>query len=595
MAVLVARYLPQDGDGEPVILWKYPLPANRKITIGRAGAALNDKSDRSLSDREVFEGVSSSVPDESIRAISWRHATVTWLPGRSRMKVEIRTSPKRPSNRIYGPNKQTSDVLEVEPDQAFQIGPFTFTLAETEREYATQSIESARQGTGSLEDVLINGLTEVVSKFRPSDVDEQFHAQFVHGMRVAFPTAAEMGVVVLHTNSEIQFEACDPLVFSFSNTAVRTALETQDVVEYSRQASSESGFTSVAHIDWAVCAPIRSTRQGDARRAIYLSGGGGSSTLPQARQVAALFAEVYRSLTDLRETNTRYRALLKFLPKPVRPLVDKPNFDELLAPVERTVTVLFCDIRGSCSLSDPSDDLTFQWNSVVLQALELMSRAIVAQDGVIGGLIGDAVMGFWGWPTQYADQRARAIRAARAIHEGFQHTLARGNRVGSLGFGIGIAHGPAIVGRMGNFDMHKVDVFGPTVNLSSRLESMTKAFGVRVLADRVVLEEKLSDTLETDIGYRELARVVPAGFTEAIRIYEIFPDSAEKPAWSVLENYRKARVAFESGNWREAHRLLAKNPSDDGPSRFLAEWIETHKATLDALPKEEVGCIRFTK
>lgn len=594
MAVLVARYLPQDDDGEPAILWKYPLRANQKITIGRAGAAPEGTVEQSLSDREVFEGV-DSVPDHSVRAISWRHVSVTWLPGRSRMKVEIRTSPRRPSNRITGPNKQTGDVMELEPDQAFQIGPFTFTLSETEREYATRSIESARQGTGSLEDVLINGLTEVVSRFRPSDVDHQFHAQFVQGMRIAFPTAAEMGVAVLRPNGEIEFEACDPLQFGFSNTVVRNALKTQEVVEYSRQAASESGFTSVAHIDWAVCAPIRSTRQDDPRHAIYLSGGGGTSTLPQARQVAALFAEVYRSLNDLRETNTRYRALLKFLPKPVRPLVDRPNFDELLAPVERTVTVLFCDIRGSCSLSSPTDDLQRQWNGVVLQALELMSRAIVTQDGVIGGLIGDAVMGFWGWPTQYPDQRARAIRAARAIHEGFQHTLARGNRVGSLGFGIGIAHGPAIVGRMGNFDMHKVDVFGPTVNLSSRLESMTKAFGVRVLADRAVLEDKLSESLETDIGYRELARVVPAGFTEAIRIFEIFPDSAETPAWSVLENYERSRRAFEGGNWREAQRLLARNTSDDGPSRFLAEWIETHKAALDALPPGEVGCIRFTK
>lgn len=594
MAVLVARYLPQDDDGEPVLLWKYPLRANQKITIGRAGAAPGGTVDQSLSDREVFDGV-HSVPDDSVRAISWRHAAVTWLPGRARMKVEIRTSPKRPANPIYGPNQQTSDAMELEPDQAFQIGPFTFTLAETEREYATRSIESARQGTGSLEDVLINGLTEVVSRFRPSDVDHQFHAQFVQGMRIAFPTAAEMGIAVLRPNGEIEFEARDPAQFGFSNTVVRNALKTQEVVEYSRQAATESGFTSVAHLDWAVCAPIRSTRQDDPRHAIYLSGGGGTGTLPQARQVAALFAEVYRSLNDLRETNTRYRALLKFLPKPVRPLVDKPNFDELLAPVERTVTVLFCDIRGSCSLSSPTDDLQRQWNGVVLQALELMSRAIVTQDGVIGGLIGDAVMGFWGWPTKYPDQRARAIRAARAIHEGFQHTLARGNRVGSLGFGIGIAHGPAIVGRMGNFDMHKVDVFGPTVNLSSRLESMTKAFGVRVLADRAVLEDKLSESLETDIGYRELARVVPAGFTEAIRIFEIFPDSAETPAWSVLENYERSRRAFEGGNWREAQRLLARNTSDDGPTRFLADWIETHKATLDALPPDEVGCIRFTK
>ncbi len=138
--------------------------------------------------------------------------------------------------------------------------------------------------------------------------------------------------------------------------------------------------------------------------------------------MAALFAEIYRSLSDLRETNARYRALQRFMPKPVRPLVDQADFDKQLAKVERTVTVLFCDLRGSCSLSDPASNLTAQWESVVLPALELMSRAIVTQGGVIGGLIGDAVMGFWGWPNKQPDQRALAIRAARAIYEGFQPT-----------------------------------------------------------------------------------------------------------------------------------------------------------------------------
>src|SRR5262249_41038778 len=151
--------------------------------------------------------------------------------------------------------------------------------------------------------------------------------------------------------------------------------------------------------------------------------------------------------------------------------------NDLLEPRQNDVTVMFCDIRGSVGLIEHGRaDLMAMWETMS-QALGIMSEAIQEYGGVVGDLQGDAAMGFWGWPTSDISQIEQAARAALAIHRKFSK-LAQRSHHSLCGFacGIGLAHGPAIAGRIGTLDQFKFDVFGPTVNLAARLESMTKFF-----------------------------------------------------------------------------------------------------------------------
>src|SRR5262249_52769243 len=145
--------------------------------------------------------------------------------------------------------------------------------------------------------------------------------------------------------------------------------------------------------------------------------------------------------------------------------------------------VLFCDLRGFTRLSeDGRGDLPSLLDEVSA-ALRVMTRNIVQNWGVIADFQGDAALGFWGWPPPPpAEQVREAALAALRIEAEFRDLAGRPGRP-AIACGIGLAHGPGIAGRIGTTDQYKVGVFGPVVNLASRLEALTKYFGVGILVD----------------------------------------------------------------------------------------------------------------
>src|SRR5262249_53226494 len=177
--------------------------------------------------------------------------------------------------------------------------------------------------------------------------------------------------------------------------------------------------------------------------------------------------------------------------------------EEILRPKERDVTVLFCDLRGSCSLAaGGAADLSARWEEL-RAALRIMTDAIIEQHGVIGDFQGDAAMGFWGWPFPQDDQIRQAAKAAWNIRERFDQD-------GRFACGLGLAHGPAFAGRLGTRDQYKVGVFGPVVNRASRLEGLTKHLRVSILVDEAVANtlNQCSDPL---CRCRPLVRLRPVG------------------------------------------------------------------------------------
>jgi adenylate cyclase len=180
----------------------------------------------------------------------------------------------------------------------------------------------------------------------------------------------------------------------------------------------------------------------------------------------------------------------------------------------RPMSVLFSDVRGFTTISEGlrARELTQLMN----EFLTPITAVIQEHRGTIDKYMGDAVMAFWGAPLSDADHARHAVEAAlamvrkmRALHPEFR---ARGWP--ELNIGVGISSGDMNVGNMGSKFRMAYTVLGDTVNLGSRLEGLTKQYGVDVIVSAATA------AAVPDHLFRELDLVRVKGKLEPIAIYE---------------------------------------------------------------------------
>jgi adenylate cyclase len=186
-------------------------------------------------------------------------------------------------------------------------------------------------------------------------------------------------------------------------------------------------------------------------------------------------------------------------------------------------------------------------------------------------------MGFWGWPLPQPDQIDRAARAALAIRRAFaafaadpRHLLA------GMTCGIGVAHGPAVAGRLGAVEQAKIGVFGPVANRASRLEGATKRLRVPVLVDEAVAAHLARPGAPDGCRVRRVARVTPQGIPAPILVAELLPPESE-PGPNLSEadrlTYEAALDRFLAGDWH-GFRQATAGLAADGPTRFVGAFVE---------------------
>jgi adenylate cyclase len=191
-------------------------------------------------------------------------------------------------------------------------------------------------------------------------------------------------------------------------------------------------------------------------------------------------------------------------------------------------------------------------------------------------------MGFWGWPIPQEDAALRACRAALGIRAEFAASAAQPqHRLANFQAGIGIASGRAVAGKIGTVDQVKVTVFGPVVNLASRLEGMTRQLRASILLDPATAETIRSRLPAAVARVRRLARVRPAGLDTPLDVSELLPPAAEYPQLSDihLAAYEAAVESLHAGDWPRAFQLLHQVPPDDLAKDFLTVFIAQHNRT----------------
>ncbi len=236
-------------------------------------------------------------------------------------------------------------------------------------------------------------------------------------------------------------------------------------------------------------------------------------------------------------------------------LVDKMAEDPekySMAGKKETLTVLFSDVVGFTSISErlsPQDLAAF-----INEYLTSMSQVIREEGGTLDKYIGDAIMAFWGAPVPDSQHATRGVVAAMRMQRGLLLLREEFARKGwpSISIGIGLSSGDMTVGDMGSQVRKAYTVMGDTVNLGSRLEGITRQYGVGIL----VSEETVQ--MSTGILYREIDSVRVKGKDIPIRIYQPLALTSEADAQmrQELDQWHQALAAYRSQRWDEAQALL---------------------------------------
>lgn len=212
----------------------------------------------------------------------------------------------------------------------------------------------------------------------------------------------------------------------------------------------------------------------------------------------------------------------------------------------REVTILFSDIRGFTSISErlTPEDLVDFLNSYFTK----VTRIIMERHGLVDKFIGDAIMAFWNAPLDDAGHAAHAVEAALAMRDALEDIRAEhGERYPRLDVGIGINTGNAILGNIGSIERLSYTAIGDSVNLASRLEGLTKEYGVHIL-----ISENTKRELKGGFVLRQLDRVKVKGKKEPVTIYEVVGKSAAKERLSAIKAYERGLRHYYKGEWEAA-------------------------------------------
>lgn len=219
------------------------------------------------------------------------------------------------------------------------------------------------------------------------------------------------------------------------------------------------------------------------------------------------------------------RRLSRFFSPAVITEVVRHKDDLQLGSSRRLTTVLFSDIRGFTSMSErmsPEDVASF-----LREYLTVMTEAVFKEGGTVDKYIGDAIMALWNVPIEQPDHAARAVRTALAFQEHLKPLGARFREKygGDLRCGVGINTGEAVVGTIGSEQRLEYTAIGDTINLGSRLESITKDFSVPI-----VLSETTQQYLGKEFITRYLGEVKVKGKQIPVKIYTVEDASTRREA-----------------------------------------------------------------
>ncbi|MGZ5272326.1 MAG: CHASE2 domain-containing protein, partial [Ramlibacter sp.] len=265
-------------------------------------------------------------------------------------------------------------------------------------------------------------------------------------------------------------------------------------------------------------------------------------------------------------------------PELVDEMVKDPDAYTMQAS-NKELTVMFCDMRGFTRLSERMEPGQLQ--ALLNAVFNRLTDIIRSNRGTIDKYMGDCVMAFWGAPVETSDHARLAVKAAlemanavRRINE--EH---RATGLPEIGVGIGLNTGLMCVGDMGSDVRRSYTVIGDAVNLGSRLEGLSKAYGV----DIVVSES--TRKLAPQFAWQELDRVRVKGKEQAVGIFcpLVVADVPDEAAQQELRTWGNFLRAYRAQDWDRCDVLLLDLQRMNA-KKYLYELYSERVASMRLLP-----------
>ncbi|MEO5927610.1 MAG: adenylate/guanylate cyclase domain-containing protein [Patescibacteria group bacterium] len=309
--------------------------------------------------------------------------------------------------------------------------------------------------------------------------------------------------------------------------------------------------------------------------------------------VSYAFVTLERRVTSDRERRKLQSAFSRYVSASVVQSILKDPSKLKLGGEKRRMSVLFSDVRGFTSISErlTPEDLVDVMNTYLTR----MTDIVFENDGVLDKYIGDAVMAFWNAPFDQPDHALRSIKTALMMQKALRfmnNEKAFGPDL-ELKIGIGINTGEMIVGNMGSETRFDYTVIGDNVNLASRMEGITKEYGVGIL-----ISEATRGDVTGKVVTRRVDKVAVKGKKEPVTLYEVLGLTGEvTPSQeSLAQDFEAALEAYFAKDFSKAiliaEAVLASHP-EDGPSKTLISRSKVW--TTDPPPADWDGTWVFTK
>ena len=265
-------------------------------------------------------------------------------------------------------------------------------------------------------------------------------------------------------------------------------------------------------------------------------------------------------------------------PELVDEMVKDPGSYTMKA-ANKELTVMFCDMRGFTKLSESMGPIQLQelLNSVFSRLTDL----IRANRGTIDKYMGDCVMAFWGAPVDIPEHARLSVKTslemANAIRKLNEEHRAKG--LPEIGVGIGLNTGTMCVGDMGSSVRQSYTVIGDSVNLGSRLEGLSKVYGV----DIVVSES--TRKLAPEFAWQELDKVRVKGKEQAVSIFwPLAPvERLPKELADEIRLWNATLKAYRAQDWDQCDVHLL-NLQRSNPQKFLYKLYSDRVESMRALP-----------
>ncbi len=225
---------------------------------------------------------------------------------------------------------------------------------------------------------------------------------------------------------------------------------------------------------------------------------------------------------------------------------------------ERVLTALFSDIRDFSRISESLSPEAVC--SSLNQYLTIMTNIIMGNRGTVDKFIGDAVFAFWNAPLYDSEHARNGLNAALAMRDGLikLNQSWQDRNMPLFKAGIGIHTGPVRIGNIGSENRLSYTAIGDNVNLTSRLEGVTKQYGIPIIVSAATWE--MVD--KEEFVFCKLDRIRVVGRQEPVTIFELVDrkNRVTSERMTSITAYEEALESYFAGEFATAEKKFTKLP-----------------------------------